>query len=153
MSDDFPDVKIKGLFNFPANVVGGPNVVISKSNGIYTVSLDFTGPWVPYTPNVSAGSGALTSATAQGRFLTIGKTVFVNLSISVVTNGTGAGNILASLPLAALGPSVMPGRGVVSTKMLQGLIGVSGVTIQNYDGTYPASTGETLLLNGMYEAA
>ena len=152
---DFPQLKMKALVNFPAQVIGGPDVVITKNNGIYTIGLDFTGPWVAFTPAIGVQSGALTLASAVGRFLTMGKTVFVNLSITVTTNGTGAGFITASLPLLPRSSGVLPGRAsAVSGKALSGFFSPgSVVSIFNYDNTYPAASGEVLTLNGVYEAA
>jgi hypothetical protein len=46
------------------------------------------------------------------------------------------------------------GRAAVSGKQLQGVnVSTTLIAILNYDGTYPGATGETLLINGAYEAA
>lgn len=110
-----------------------------------------------YVPAISAGAGAITSASATASFRKIGGIVYVSMSISIANNGTGAGFVIASLPIAPrLGVTFnMLGRAnSISGKMLQGFIsGTQSVAIRNFDGSYPGASGETLEVSGWYEAA
>lgn len=107
---------------------------------------------------VSAQTGTLTSASATGRWRSIGKTVFFSLSVGVATNGTGATHIVVSgLPFTtAAVVQVVAGRETSTTgKLLCGYIaaGASAITIANYDDTYPAANGYVMALSGVVEAA
>jgi hypothetical protein len=44
---NFPALKLKTLVNFPANAFGGTGIEIDKSNGSYTVNLDYSEFWPP----------------------------------------------------------------------------------------------------------
>ena len=39
---DFPDLKIKALVSFPAQVNGGTGIDVSRNGGIYTIDLDYS---------------------------------------------------------------------------------------------------------------
>lgn len=110
-----------------------------------------------YTPTVAAGAGALAAALASGHFRKVGGIVFLTLDIAITNNGTGDGAIIASLPIAPtnLAAFVLHGRANnISGKMLQGYISSTAtVAIRNFDGSYPAATGERLRVSGWYEAA
>jgi hypothetical protein len=51
-----------------------------------------------YTPTVTASSGSITSVTANGYWLRLGKLVFVSFNFKITNNGTGSGNLQMSLP-------------------------------------------------------
>jgi hypothetical protein len=112
--------------------------------------------WKPFTSTLGAQSGALTTATATGRYKKIGaKTVIFSLAISITTNGTAAGYLTASLPFTGgVAAQVVSGRENSSTgKMLQGVLnaGASTLFILNYDNTYPGGNGYSLVLTGIIE--
>lgn len=50
---DFPDLKMKALVNFPPRVTGGPGIDIDKTNGAYSVNLDYSefAPALGYIPD------------------------------------------------------------------------------------------------------
>lgn len=58
-------------------------------------------PWTSYTPVVTASGGALTTTSAVGFWKRVGKTIFVRVSLTITTNGTGAGHIIFTLPANA----------------------------------------------------
>lgn len=133
---------------------------IARATGNVTVTgdLSWTGAaWTVYTPVITASGGVITTKSATGRYKTMGKTVFVEMIITITTNGTGSGSIIATLPATASAfPFILAGReNNVTGKMLQGLInaGSSTVSVFNYDNTYPAADGYSLIVSGMYEAA
>lgn len=114
--------------------------------------------WTSYTPIVTALTGTITASSATGRYNTIGKTVFVQISVVITTAGTGQ-YPHATLPFAASGSSgvtILTGReSAINGKMLQGVISTSGafVEIINYDNSNPALNGVLLSVSGVYESA
>lgn len=115
------------------------------------------GAWTSYTPTVSASTGTITtSSVGAAKYQQIGKLVVVRLDITITTNGTGAGYVIVTLPVtgASNNDGAFTGRArSVSGKGLTSSITTTSVYIFNYDGTYPASSGETLSGFLIYEAA
>jgi hypothetical protein len=114
--------------------------------------------WTAYTPTVTANSGTFTSVAATGRYLRMGKVVFLQMSINITTNGTAAGSVWATLPVnQATSAMVIAGRETALTgKILQCLLNgafIGFISIWNYDNTYPGGSGYVLSLSGSYEAA
>ena len=109
--------------------------------------------WTAYTPTVTAASGTFTTVSASGRYLNIGKLTFVQINVVVTTNGTAAGNVQATLPNTAFNTNyVMTGREILITgKQLEVVTSTTKVLIFNYDGTYPAGSGYSLMISGCYE--
>jgi hypothetical protein len=115
-------------------------------------------PWVTYTPTITASSGTFTSVSATGRYLQRGRIVHVEMGITITTNGTAAGAILATLPIAnsASVSYVLAGKEFNLTGfMVCGLVSASSSTlsIQKYDGTYLGSNGSQFAISGSYEIA
>jgi hypothetical protein len=117
-------------------------------------------PFTTYTPVVTAGSGAFTTVSATGRYRRIGKLVFIEIDITITTNGTAAGNVTATLPFTGVNAAgfayagLLFGRaGNISGKLLQGFVvaNASQVNIFNYDNSYPGASGERLIVSGFYE--
>lgn len=112
--------------------------------------------WTTYTPTLSASTGTLTSASATGRYKQLGKTVHVQIVVTITTNGSAAVYVVATLP--ALGSPaaeyVLAGRNAgTDGKLLQGYISSAAaqVLILAYDNTYPGANGARLVLSGFYE--
>jgi hypothetical protein len=59
------------------------------------------GAWTTYTPTIASSSGTLTTASAEGRYIRVGKLCTVVAKGTITTNGSGAGVILMSLPFTA----------------------------------------------------
>jgi hypothetical protein len=113
---------------------------------------------IVYTPVITAGSGTFTTVSASGRYTVFGKYVLIQITVTITTNGTAAGQVTATLPFSSVNVAgvehVLAGRAqAISGKMLQGAIGpnASAVGIVNYDNSYPGASGETLVLSGFYE--
>lgn len=116
--------------------------------------------WTSYTPSVSASSGSFTTlGTIVGRYLQLDKLVFVYIDISITTNGTAAGVIEATLPVAARTADgehyLLGGREVNSTgNILTGdLNSGTKAFISTYNNGYAGGTGYRVVISGMYEAA
>lgn len=117
------------------------------------------GSWTTYTPTLTCASGTLTSATASGRYNAVGKTVFIELTITVTTNGTCATAIRATFP-SGLAPAadnryVLSGISTLNGNMLYGLAipSSSFFNIKKYENSYPAADSAVLVLTGVYEAS
>ncbi len=129
-----------------------PNSTLSNSGAFSS-----NWAWTAYTPTVSSASGTITTASATGKSTQIGKTAFVDMAITITTNGTGAGAVLATLPITGFSATRILGYGranVVSGNQLQARgSSTSQVAIYNYNGTYPGVNTEVLLVTVIYEAA
>jgi len=56
------------------------------------------GAWTTYTPTATCGAGTITTDTVAGRFKIIGKTIFVQINLSISTLGTCTGNVTFNFP-------------------------------------------------------
>jgi parallel beta-helix repeat protein len=118
-----------------------------------------------YTPaSVAPGTGAFGSApTVVAKYYEVDRLVFLTVSITVASNGTGATDVRIDLPHAAASYSgadvswVLAGRTeATSGAMLLGVIadGATSMRIFRYDNAYPVtSNGSRLVLSGFYERA
>lgn len=136
------------FINNTTNTTGtaGANLSVFDNTGIDN--------WQSYTPTVTAQSGTFTTVSASGRYLKRHQTVQFEVTITVTTNGTAAGAVLVTLPVTTRVAFSGAGRAAgVSSKQLQVYAAgaVSQAVIYNYDGTYPASNGEVLVVTGTYE--
>lgn len=114
--------------------------------------------WTAFTPTVTATTGTITTVGAHaGRYMQIGKTVMVELDITITTNGTGAVVLRSTLPFTSSAfPFELAGGEVVNTgKSVRGRISasVAYVDIVFYDSTYPAADGSRIVLTGTFETA
>lgn len=115
--------------------------------------------WLPYTPTLSASSGAFGSTTAVGFYRKlIADTYAGHLQINVTSNGTAAGAIRATLPFTATAP-FLSGSGIdrINTRALAVQIlvvaGVPLVDIHLYDGSYPGADGAALFADFLFRKA
>lgn len=130
-------------------------------SGLSSLNLNstiITALFTAYAPTVTTGAGVITALGAvSGRYCKIGRLVIFQVSIAITTNGAGATDVEATLPVApAAFDYVVAGRAKsVSKKELQGFIPASGtkVFITNYDNTYPGADGEVIVISGCYESA
>lgn len=152
-----------GNVSGPASAVSGD---IASYNGTSGTSIQDSGltttqlsgifsAWTNYTPTITASTGTITSVTGSGRFLQIGKTVYVSIRAAITTNGTGAGSLNATLPVTASTtlPAVLHGYQASAANNVYGRLSSSTVVSMSIDaGAYPGSTGETVNISGTYEA-
>jgi len=113
------------------------------------------GGWREYSPTLTPGAGALTAATASGRFYQIGKIVVVHFNILITTNGTASSYIDVSLPVIPNTAFNNTGAGAEGTtnKALRLKVASDKVRVRYYDGTYPGADGNILDGTFVYEAA
>jgi hypothetical protein len=139
----------------PSKFEGDVDVGSLKVGGI-----DATSAWTTFTPTFSSNTGAITTATATGRYRQFGKTVFFTMTIDITTNGTGGGFINATLPTSFRNtgtvqyafPGIISG-GVTAVGITLGGGPGNTIGIFKYDGTYPGSSGVAVYVSGSYEVA
>lgn len=113
------------------------------------------GAWTTYTPTVACVSGTLTTGSATGRYQQFGKTVVVQMDISITTNGTCATGVTATLPFAANVRSSIVGKEVATTGFMviaSALPAGTTVDIRKYDATYPGGNSNELVMEGVFES-
>lgn len=133
---------------------GQKNILYGDGTNINSAITD-QGAWAPYTPTLTASSGTITSGSATGRYLTVCKTTFISLDITITTAGTAATqNAVVTLPNTSKGTVVVPcyeiaviGKSGVARRPTQG----TTLTLQFSDTSATIQDGYHLLVNGCYE--
>jgi hypothetical protein len=145
------------LLQAPA-VAGSSALSLPATTGTL-LSTGNVGPaWTSYTPTVSSLSGTITSYTSSGQYQTIGKTCIVSLTVTITNAGTGAAQLVATLPLtpAARIQCSAAGMECVNTGyMLKSYIPASSTSMQimNYNNTTAITGGALLIMTVIYETA
>lgn len=113
--------------------------------------------WFPWTPTVSASSGAFGSASAVGSFQRIGKTVRWTVTGTITTVGSATGFINITLPVAAAASPAVEyiGSGYQGGNLLSSAIAAGGSTafLVKYDNSATATTTGQFSASGEYECA
>jgi len=120
------------------------------------VQRTIAGTWVTFTPTLAPQTGSFTTVAATGRYYQLGKLVFVNFGITITTNGTAAGYIDVSVPVApnAILGHVGCGKNQLdSTSLNVKVVSTANFRVRKYDGTYPGVDGALLECSITYEAA
>lgn len=139
-----------------ARLAVGANYGFLQANSAAATGIEWNSTqWTAFTPTVTAAVGTITTATASGRYIRVGKLCVVQYQVDVTTNGTGATALLTTLPFTAnANPGIGAGREVnVTGNMCQ----VEGQTTtcawRKYDNTYPAASGYSFRGTFTYEVA
>jgi hypothetical protein len=143
-----------GADTFARLAVGTNNFFLQAASGEAT-GLKWGGAWTSYTPTVTASSGSITSSSATGRYIQIGKFVFAIVSVTITLNGTGAGTLIVSAPVSATA-SVATGlyrENAVTGTMGQVITSTAEFRINTSGNAYPGGNGYNLLFSIGYEAA
>ena len=107
-----------------------------------------------FTPTISSTSGAITTYTINSaRYTKIGRVVHIVIQFGVSNNGTGAGQIfIQGFPFANVAATCG-----MTYNQSTGAVGAISINtsatdgyINQYDGTYPIASGQTLQLNLTY---
>lgn len=117
-----------------------------------------SGAWTSYTPTITSTTGTLTTATASGAYIRIGKLCAVRQVWTVTTNGTGAGQIDLSIPFTSISSAVQIGFGRetgATGNQLQVEIPANTTTARyrTYNNLYPAGNGYSGVGSFIYEVA
>lgn len=113
------------------------------------------GAWTSGGTGIAPTSGTFANANATVTYKKVGRTVFFTLTVSIISNGSGAGAVRVTLPFYANQSAVFAGRENASTgAQLQALLSASQNTlfIFRYDNGYPGGDNRSLVVSGVYEA-
>lgn len=137
------------------------NLLPLNANAAFPASIidqSSAGAWTSYTPTITAQSGTFTTVSATARYIQIGKTVTMSMTITITAVGTASAGVLFSLPVNAQSNSGYIGSGredATGGKMLQARLNSANNQggIFNYDNTTAAGSGNVLKMLITYEAA
>lgn len=129
----------------------------SAVNQLPTPQAYSSAAWNSFTSTLGAGSGSLASAFGEFQYSILGKLIAFSFTIDITTNGSAAGYLTATLPVAAVGQvSSANGMGYDGVSAYFGLISEiqdSLLTIRKYDGSYPGGDIHVLEIAGTYQSA
>lgn len=114
------------------------------------------GPWVAYTPVVTATTGTITTYSASGAYKQIGKMVFFRMFITMTNAGTASGGNDITLPVTAVSTrqsatgteNAVTGKGLTCP-----FVTTTTLRVHFYDATFAGATGSIFQISGVYEAA
>jgi hypothetical protein len=148
-----------GTLSGGASFASGTNgIVFNNSSALANSTLnDYeVGSW---TPTVSSTSGTITTVgSTVGQYTKVGNLVTLNLSATITTNGTGAGQVLISnLPFTMNTSVTTYGVGREQLAVGFGIFGYintgdNKIYLQKYDGSYPGGNGYGLGFTVTYRA-
>jgi hypothetical protein len=109
-----------------------------------------------WTPTLTPGSGAITSATASGRYTVTGDRLTLQVQIDISDAGTASGALTVSLPAttdAAAGEQVVIGVDATDGVALYGLAAqnTAALVVRETGGSSPIASGAALRLAGTIE--
>lgn len=146
----------EGLYTFGSDAawhfVTNLPVPLSVANG---GTGDTGSAWTAFTPGITATVGALTTTSTTGRYKKLGRTVFIEMELTITTNGTGASSLTTTLPFASASSEIIVGREIaINGKALTGTVGAASTSMNIcfYDNGYAGANGSVLALSGVYEA-
>jgi hypothetical protein len=141
----------------PARLAVGTNNFFLRANSSAATGLEWAGSLTAYTPTATATSGSITSYTASGAYLEIGKLVWWRASIGITNAGTGAQSLNITIPpLTPTGPNaVIYGQEIAATgKAITGnLTSATVASVRFYDWTTAIATSNTINITGFFEVA
>lgn len=114
--------------------------------------------WNAYTPILTPGTGAFTSAVANGRYRQIGKTVHLQIRVNITTLGTAGGGFTVSLPPIGVSKDnfvfpVHENNVVALMGWARCAPGGTDLFVLRYDNGLYMGNGYQLFMNGTYELA
>lgn len=130
--------------------------ITSAFNGFNPLNFQVTDWQLTSGLTVSAGSGTITTASANARWLKTGKRVDFKLNITVTNNGTGAAILnVSGIPWSNLNEGTCIGvdRGATGQSWVGQFTGATTMGVRRYDGAYPAVSGAVCTLSGVSEVA
>lgn len=134
-------------------VLTTPSLGVATATSINGAVINNTA-WATYTPTVTAAAGTITSYSATGRYKSIGKTTFIQLSITLTTVGSASGALIATLPNVPANVYSLSGIEAASTAIsLSAVATNTGTTsVRKYDGTTVFVNGYNIIVSGVYES-
>jgi len=117
-------------------------------------SSSLQGPWIQVLGSPTASTGTFTSAQYVLKYSVVAKTAYLNVVVTILTNGTASGRIIVPLPFSVAAESTIAGRESQATgNACTGTINTNQLNIFKYDNSYPGGTGYRIALNGVVEVA
>lgn len=110
--------------------------------------------WTSYSPTPTPQTGSFTTVTATGYYRTLGKTTFVQVTITMSDIGTGTGILYCTLPNNAQRTCILHGvEQAVTGATVQGRTAAASnsLTIVTYAGGSIISNGYVVVISGVYE--
>lgn len=141
------------VFNSNA-IYGSPGGTDNSTPTTYSIegNIGYDPPWKSYSATIVSSGGALSSATATGKYWVRGKTVEFTVYGTVTLVGSGSGSINISLPFTSNSLAVANGRERAFGTPLQGDIPAASPTVNiTNSGSFPAANGTQLVVSGTYE--
>jgi hypothetical protein len=142
------DLVVASAADTPARLAVGGDYGFLQANSGAATGIEWNATaWTAYTPTISSNGGTITTATAAGYWIRIGKLCVVRSSWNITTNGTASISLNLSLPFtgaaAGIGSTGVGREYAVAGKQLQIEIGSSDTVMRfrNYDNTYPGGNG------------
>lgn len=119
------------------------------------------GAWTAYTPTITAGAGTFTSVAGAGRYLRVGKTLWISIRITVTTQGSAASFIICPLPAGMTAANSGVGYYLSGVESAASGLGMDGsvapnstqINITTTSGTFRGSSGDVLNVTGVIELA
>lgn len=118
--------------------------------GNSTATGTLTDEWLSFTCTTTPSVGAITAQTSNSRYMTIEKTVFVQIDVTITNVGTGAGTTTLSLPLTSTGPFFISGReNGLTGKVIQ--MQASGILFDYNNAVMAPATGANYTMSGQFQ--
>lgn len=113
--------------------------------------------WITYAPVITSATGTITTVSAAGRYQISYRKVYMDVIITITTNGTGATALDCPLPISchALNEGTYAGRenAVTGSLLVCWLSSATSIRIQKYDSTYIGADGRAPAFLAVYEMA
>lgn len=141
-----------------ANLTGDCTSVGNATTCTSISAVSQTSSWTSYTPSAVAQVGSMTGVGASGRYKQLGKTVFLQATVSITGVATGQAALLVSLPLVASGnatyvgsayESAINGRGGIAR--IEGVTNATQVAARGADAVTFLSNNAVVNLGITYE--
>ena len=128
----------------------GSDVVLKDNNGADDYAVSAT-----WSPTITASAGTLTTtSTPTARYWKDGPTVHFTIAITLTDIGTGSGNLRFTLPSTPAYAGACVGTNAANGKGIHGnWATTTTVNCTYYDATFPAISGHTVRISGVYMEA
>lgn len=163
LSSSIPNsINKPGICTSSTRPAGYAGMLIYETDTKRSLLYDGTGWIVMSEPTITSFAPVVTAAS--GTITTLGTVTFGYersdgwltwwCNIAVTTNGTGAGNVLFTLPVLPNPTQIFLGSGrenLLYGYLLFVTLNGSTAVIGNYNNTYPAANGTGLRMSGRYQ--
>jgi hypothetical protein len=151
------DGLLKKVSGLTTDFVDGSNNCQGLSAAVSALLATIFGPWTPFTLTATSSAGSITTQTSNSSYLRIGKTVFLNLGITISNIGTASGSLsFSGLPVAIKRSQVfyMRETAINGLGLSWTVNGPSGqITTAATNGNIAWANGNQYYGQGVYEAA